>query len=115
MTKNPVRMHYERAPVLQKEGWWPAKPAGALPPHPQDLALWCLSRCWAFASRQLKGGCRSIPPGSVEATESALGLLPSMALSSAQSGLILLRQDKRRIFARGSERMTLDLRGKCSG
>jgi len=31
------------------------------------------------------------PPTSVEATESALGLLPSMALSSAQSGLILPR------------------------
>jgi hypothetical protein len=23
---------------------WAAKPVGALPPHPQDLALWCLSR-----------------------------------------------------------------------
>jgi hypothetical protein len=31
---------------------------------------------------------------SVEATESALGLLPSIALSSAQFGLILLRRDK---------------------
>ena len=30
---------------------------------------------------------------SVEATESALGLLLSMALSSAQSGLILMRRD----------------------
>jgi hypothetical protein len=54
------------------------------------------------------------PPVSVEATESALGLLPSMALSSAQSGLILLRQDKRRIFARVSDRITLNLRGKWS-
>jgi hypothetical protein len=42
-----------------------------------------------------KGGCRSIPPyRSVEATESALGLLASIALSSAQFGLILLRRDK---------------------
>jgi hypothetical protein len=93
----------------------PAQPAGALPPRPQDFALWCLSRCGLSVGRQLKGGCRSIPPESVEATESALGLLPSIALSSAQSGPILLRQDKRRIFARGSERMTLNLRGKWSG
>jgi hypothetical protein len=74
------RMHYERALAPQKEGWVPAQPAGALLQH---------------------------PPESVEATESALGLLPSIALSSAQSGPILLRQNKKRIFARGSERMTL--------
>ena len=54
------------------------------------------------------------PPGSVEATESALGSLPSVALSSAQSGIILLRREKRRIFAAGSERKTLDLGGKWS-
>jgi hypothetical protein len=40
-----------------------------------------------------KEGCQSIPLyRSVEATESALGLLPSIALSSAQSGPILLRR-----------------------
>jgi hypothetical protein len=39
------------------------------------------------------------PHRSVEATESALRLLPSIALSSAQSGLILLRRDQGRIFA----------------
>ena len=45
------------------------------------------------------------PPGSVEATEPALGLLPSMALSSAQSGLILLRQEelRRRNFKEAGE------------
>jgi len=42
----------------------------------------------------MKRGCRSIPYRSVEATESALGLLPSIALSSAQSGPILLRRDE---------------------
>ena len=68
-----------------------------------------------FRQQTAERGMPQHPPGSVEATEPALGLLPSMALSSAQSGLILLRQEKRRIFARGSERMTLDLRGKWSG
>ena len=49
-----------------------------------------------------KGGYRSIPPyRSVEATESALGLLPSIALSSAQFGLILLRRDKEGHFCGG--------------
>ena len=49
---------------------------------------------------------------SVEATESALGLLPSIALSSAQSAVILLRRDKRSAsFAADSEGMTLDLGG----
>jgi hypothetical protein len=43
---------------------------------------------------------------SVEATESALGLLPSIALSSAQSALILLRRERGAIFAVGSERMS---------
>ena len=65
-------------------------------PRTQGFIAWCLSRCWARCRKtDEKGGCRSIPPyRSVEATESALGLLPSIALSSAQFGLILLRRDK---------------------
>jgi hypothetical protein len=52
-------------------------------------------------------------PLSIEAIESALGLLPSIALSSAQSGLILLGRDiRRRIFAMGSEGMTHKPSGK---
>jgi hypothetical protein len=42
-----------------------------------------------------KGGMPKHPPyRSVEATESVLRLLPSIALSSAQSGPILLRRDE---------------------
>src|SRR5712672_360033 len=79
--------HYQRAPCFGgKLGAGQA--AGALPPHPQDLALWCLSRCGLCAGRQMKGDAAASPE-SVEATESALGLLPSIALSSAQSGFIL--------------------------
>ena len=44
----------------------------------------------------MKKGCRGIPPRSVEATESALGLLPSMALSSAQLRLIITAGGERR-------------------
>jgi hypothetical protein len=39
----------------------------------------------------IKKGCSRIPPRSVKATESALGLLPSRALSSAQFALIITR------------------------
>jgi len=63
---------------------------GALPPPPGFIAC-CLSRCWACCGWTKKGMPHSIPRyRSVEATESALRLLPSIALSSAQSGLILL-------------------------
>jgi hypothetical protein len=37
-------MHYERAPVLQKEGWVAGTGFGGFAPALPDLALWCLSR-----------------------------------------------------------------------
>ena len=102
-------MHYERAPVPQKEGWVAGAACGGFAPAPPGFNALVPLPIGSFCEQMAKGGMPQHPPGSVEATESALGLLPSMALSSAQSGLILLRQDKRRIFARGSERMTLNL------
>ena len=61
----------------------------------------------------MKKGMPKHPPyRSVEVTESALRLLPSIALSSAQFGLILLRGIQRRIFAVSSEGMTLELWGE---
>jgi hypothetical protein len=51
---------------------------GALPPPPGFIAC-CLSRCWACCGWTKKGMPHSIPRyRSVEATESALGLLPSV-------------------------------------
>ena len=43
----------------------------------------------------IKKECSGIPPRSVEATESALGLLPSRALSSAQFALIITAARRR--------------------
>jgi hypothetical protein len=65
-------------------------------PAPPGFIAWCLSRCWgSLQETDEKGDAESIPPyRSVEATESALGLLLSIALSSAQFGLILLRRDQ---------------------
>jgi hypothetical protein len=56
-TRRPCT-HYERTPAFGAEA---GCGAGALPPHPQDFALWCLSRCGLCAGRQMKGGWRSIP------------------------------------------------------
>jgi hypothetical protein len=82
----------------------PAQIAGALPPHPQDLSLGASPDAGLAARGWMKRGMPKHPPyRSVEATESALGLLPSIALSSAQFELILLRGTQRRIFAVGSE------------
>ena len=67
--------------------------AGALPPHPQDLALDASPDRGSLQENE-KGMPKHPLYRSVEATESALGLLPSMALSSAQLGLILLRLRK---------------------
>jgi hypothetical protein len=57
-----------------------------------------------------KGDAEASPYRSVEATESALGLLPSMALSSAQFGLIIAAW--RRFFAIGSGVWQFYLGGK---
>jgi PAS domain S-box-containing protein len=49
-----ISMHYERAPYLGRR-LWATQPAGALPPRPQDLALWCLSR-WRVFYEQIAEG-----------------------------------------------------------
>jgi len=57
-------------------------------------------------------GCRSIPPRSVEASETALGLLPSMALSSAQLELIITSTGAGCVLPNGSWNVALYLREK---
>jgi len=52
------------------------------------------------------------PPQSVEAAESALGLLSSMALSSAQLRLIITPADRERALCSGFWIMTLYPGGK---
>ena len=101
--------HYERAPCLRRQSASATHACGGFAPTPQDLALWCLSRLGVSRGPDSGRGTQEHPPVSVEATESALGLLPSIALSSAQFGLILLR--RKGVFAAGSGSMTLDLGG----
>src|SRR5258708_36899174 len=90
------------------EAWGRAGCGGFAPAPPGFSALVPLPMR-ALCRQTDERGCRSIPPESVEATESALGLLPSIALSSAQSGFILRRREKRPIVAVGSKRITLKL------
>ena len=54
------------------------------------------------------------PPLSVEATDSALRSLPSVALSSAQSGPDSTAAGKRAATVVGPKWMTLNLEGKWS-
>jgi hypothetical protein len=61
---------------------------------------------------RFKKGCRSIPPRSVEATESALGLLPSRALPSAQFVLIIVAPGGGRSLPCRAWSMALYLGGK---
>ena len=68
----------------------------ALPPHLQDLLPGASPDSGLAADE--KGMPEHPLYRSVEATESALRLLPSIALSSAQSGLILLGRDIQRRF-----------------
>jgi hypothetical protein len=97
LSPNRQVTHYERSPEVEGH-FRPAEFAGALPPHPQDLSL-DASPDAGLAADGRKRRWRRIPFfESVEATESALRLLPSIALSSAQSGLILLGRDIERRF-----------------
>jgi len=67
---------------------------GLCPRTPRIYRLVPLPMLGSLQETDERGMPKHPPYRSVEATESALGLLPSIALSSAQFGLILLRRDK---------------------
>jgi len=73
--------------VMKRACWAVSGSGGFAPAPPGFSALLPLPMRGLYSRR--KEGCRSIPPRSVEATESALRLLPSRALSSAQLALII--------------------------
>jgi hypothetical protein len=68
--------------LFRREAWGRAGSGGFAPAPPGFSALVPLPMR-ALCRQTDERGCRSIPPESVEATESALGLLPSIALSTA--------------------------------
>ena len=73
--------------VMKRECWALPGSGGFAPAPPGFSALAPLPMRGLYPRQ--KKGCRSIPPRSVEATESALRLLPRRALSSAQFALII--------------------------
>ena len=73
-------MHYERTPLLEAMG---EETGGGFAPAPPGFSALVPLPIWGFLPADMKGMPQH-PLASVEATESALGLLPSMALSSAQ-------------------------------
>src|SRR5277367_2309954 len=84
-------------------------------PAPPGFIAWCLSRCWARCRKRMKGGCRSIPlidrSRPLSRRSGCFQALPYPPLSS---GSFYCGGIKKRIFAVGSEGMTLKAWGKWS-
>jgi hypothetical protein len=80
--------------LIGREGWVVSSGGGFAPAPPGFSALLPVPMRGLYPY-VIKKGCNSIPPRSVEATESALGLLPSRALSSAQFVLIITTARRR--------------------
>ena len=95
--------------VMKRECWVVPGSGGFAPAPPGFSALVPLPMRGLYPRG--KKGCRSIPPRSVEATESALRLLPSRALSSAQFRADY-NHDGRRTQRSGAWIMALYPRGK---
>jgi hypothetical protein len=73
---------------------WVVSSSGGLAPAPPGFSA-LVPLPMGGVNPRLKKGCYGIPLRSVEATESALRLLPSRALSSAQFVLIITRPGRR--------------------
>jgi hypothetical protein len=77
------RTHYERAPCLEGS-FGVCMACGGFAPAPPGFSAVVPLPIGGLSEQIVKGGMPQHPPGSVEATESTLGSLPSVALSSAQ-------------------------------
>jgi len=97
--------------VMGRE-YWAVPGGGGFAPSPPGFSALVPVPMRELYQHLVKKGCRSIPPRSVEATESALGLLPSMALSSAQLRLIITAAGGGRVLPDGCWSMALYFGGK---
>jgi hypothetical protein len=103
--------HYQRSPCFGMRFVAGAGCRG-FAPAPLGFIAWCLSRCWARSGKRMKGGCRSIPlidRSRPLSRRSGCFPLPYPPLSS---GSFYCGGIKKRIFAVGSEGMTLKPWGK---
>jgi len=85
----------ERSGCLMERVLGPVSSGGGFAPEPPGFSALVPVPMRGLYPQVIKKGMQGIPPRSVEATESALGLLPSRALSSAQFVLIITA-DRRR-------------------
>jgi len=103
----------ERSDCVVGRECWAVPGGGGFAPAPPGFSALVPVPMRGLYQHLVKKGCRSsIPPRSVEAAESALGLLPSMALSSAQIRLIITAAAAGRALPGGSWSMALYLGGK---
>jgi len=97
--------------VLQKEGWIAGAACGGFAPAPPGFSALVPLPMWGLLPADMDKGMLQHPLASVEATESALGLLPSMALSSAQFKTDSTAAGKELHLWMGSKSTTLYLGG----
>jgi hypothetical protein len=99
--------------VVERKCWALPGSGGFAPAPPGFIALMPVPMR-GLCQRLMKKGCCSIPPRSVEAAESALGLLPSIALSSAQLQLIITAAGAQRVLLPATWSMALYLGGRST-
>src|ERR1017187_9951501 len=104
-------MHYERAPVLQEEGWVAGAACGGFAPAPPGFNALVPLPIGSFCKQMAKGGCRSIPLHRSRPLSRRSGCFPALALSSAQSEPdFTAAVNELQLCAVSSERITLTLR-----
>jgi hypothetical protein len=106
-------MHYESAPLVRQKAMG-GEADGGFAPVPPGFSAFLPLPIGKFLRADGEKGMPWHPLESVEATESALGLLPSLALSSAQFKTDSTAAGRELHFRMGSKSTSL-LRGKCSG
>jgi hypothetical protein len=67
MTLPPQNVCIMRVRPYWSRRLWATQPAGALPPHPPGFSALMPLPIGSYCEQIAKGGCRNIPPGSVEA------------------------------------------------
>jgi hypothetical protein len=85
----------ERSGCVMGRECWVVSSGGGFAPAPPGFGALVPVPMRGLYPHVIKKGCSGIPPRSVEAPESALGLLPSRALSSAQFALIITAARRR--------------------
>jgi hypothetical protein len=85
----------ERSGCLMGRECWVVSGGRGFAPAPPGFSALMPVPMRGLYPQVIEKGCSGIPPRSVEAPESALGLLPSRALSSAQFALIITAARRR--------------------